>query len=125
MSDKNNLPMLGDFKKAIENLEEVLILAKTDIIRDSAIKRFEICYDLAWKAIKNRAKDEGMECFSPRSCVKMAFQLKLIDYDEKWLKMIDDRNLTAHLYKKEYAEQVYSRLKDYLELFKKLYGNFE
>jgi len=49
----------------------------------------------------------------------------LIDYDEKWLKIIDDRNLSAHLYKEEYADQVYSRLNDYLKLFKKLYGKFE
>lgn len=121
MSDKTlESSILGDIEKSIKNLEEVLSLEKTDIIRDSAIKRFEICYDLAWKAIKNRAKNEGIECFSPRSCIKTAFQLKLIDYSEKWLKMIDDRNLTAHLYKEEYAEQVYSRLGGYLKLFKNL-----
>lgn len=125
MLDENNFSMLEDFENSIKNLEEVLILAKTDVIRDSAIKRFEICYDLAWKAIKEYSKKEGVECFSPRSCIKTAFQLKLIDYDEKWLKIIDDRNLSAHLYKEEYAEQVYSRLNDYLKLFKDLCSKFE
>ena len=112
--------ILDDFAKAIDGLDEVLVLKKTEIHRDSAIKRFEICFDLAWKAVKIFAKEQGVECYSPRSCFKTAFQLKLIDHNEKWLKIIDDRNLTTHLYKKEYAEQVYCRLKGELILFKKL-----
>ena len=116
----NRSPVFSDFQKVIQRLEEVLKLEKTEINRDSAIKRFELCFDLAWKSIKVFAKKEGIECNSPRACFKTAFQLKLIDYDEGWLKMIDDRNLTAHLYKEEYADQVYPRLFEYLEMFKKL-----
>ena len=37
--------ILKDFQKAIERLEEVLILEKTEINRDSAIERFELCFD--------------------------------------------------------------------------------
>lgn len=111
---------LEDFQKAIKKLEEVLGLKKTEITRDSAIKRFELCFDLAWTSIKAYAKNQGVECYSPRECFKTAFQLKLIDYQEGWLKMIDDRNLTTHLYNEKYAEEVYSRLGNYLELFKKL-----
>lgn len=116
----NEFPILEDFEKSIKRLEEVLNMEKTDITRDSAIKRFELCFDLSWKVIKNYAKKEGIECNSPRSCFKTAFQLNLIDYDERWIKMIDDRNLTVHIYKQQYADEIYSRLKEYLELFKKL-----
>lgn len=123
MSTKS--PIFKDFKKAILKLEEVLKLKKTEITRDSAIKRFEICFDLAWKSIKLRAKDEGIECYSPRSCFKTAFELKLIDYDKKWLEMINDRNLTTHLYKEQYANEVYSRIGKYADLFKKLRDKIE
>ena len=116
----NKSPILEDFEKAIKRLEEVLKLSKTDVNRDSAIKRFEFCFDLAWKSIKFYAQRQGVECYSPRDCFKTAFQLNLIDYNEYWLNMIDDRNLTAYLYKEEYADKVYSQLSDYLELFKKL-----
>jgi len=116
----NEFPVLTDFENAILRLEEILNLEKTEITRDSAIKRFELCFDLAWKSIKIYAKNQGMECFSPRECIKTAFQLKLIDYEENWLKALDDRNLTAHVYREEYAERVYSRLSNHLELFKKL-----
>jgi len=116
----NESPILEDFKKSIERLEEVLSLEKTNINRDSAIKRFELCFGLCWKVIKNYAAKEGVECNSPRSCFKTAFQLNLISYDEKWMEMIEDRNLTTHIYKEQYANEVYSRLPDYLELFKGL-----
>ena len=35
------------FKKTINNLQEVLEVEKTSIVRDSAIKRYELCYELA------------------------------------------------------------------------------
>ncbi|MEW5692387.1 MAG: HI0074 family nucleotidyltransferase substrate-binding subunit [Candidatus Hydrogenedentota bacterium] len=115
-----SLPVLGDFVKSIERLKEVLLLVKTPVIRDSAIKRFEICFDLAWKSIKSYAKKEGIECNSPRSAFKTAFELKLIDYDERWLEMIDDRNLTAHIYKEEYAEAIFLKLNEYTDMFNML-----
>jgi len=117
----SNNYIFKDLKTAVNNLEEVLSLKeKTEIIRDSAIKRFEICFDIAWKSIKNYAKSEGIECFSPRDCFRSAFQLKLIDNEDDWLNMVNDRNLTTHLYNEEQADKVYSKLSNYLELFKKL-----
>jgi len=121
----NISPVFSDFQKVIQRLEEVLKLEKTEIHRDSAIKRFELCFDLAWKSIKEYAKKQGVECNSPRACFKTAFQLQLIDYDERWLTMIDDRNLTTHLYKEEYADQVYPKLPEYLEMFQKLLNKLE
>lgn len=117
--------ILEDFKKCIGRLEEVLNLEKTDVNRDSAIKRFELCFDLFWKAIKVFAKNKGIECNSPRDCIKTAFQLKLIEYEENWIKIIEDRNLTVHIYKEEYADEVYNRLKKHLELFENLLAQLE
>lgn len=109
-----------DLNSAVENLDEILKMEKNDIYRDAAIKRFELCFDLGWKAIKNYAKKQGLECYSPRGCLKVAYQLKLIDYEDKWFEVIDDRNLTAHLYDSEHADKVYARLGGYLDLFKDL-----
>jgi len=117
----NKSPIFEDYGKAVKRLEEVLKVKKTDISRDSAIKRFELCFDLAWKSIKVYARHKGIECYSPRDCFKSAFQLKLINHDRKWLKMIDDRSLIVHMYKEKYADEVYSRLSGYLGLFEKLY----
>jgi len=118
-------PLFEDFKKAIVRLEEVLNLEENQINRDSAIKRFELCFDLAWKSIKFYAQREGLECYSPKECFKIAFQLKLIEHDEKWLEMIKDHNLTTHLYKEEQADMVYQKLPRYLEMFRNLLSQIE
>ena len=57
----------------------------------------------------------------PRECLKIAFQLKLIEYDETWLHVLDDRNLSAHLYKEEMADKIYQNLPKYLEMFKNIF----
>lgn len=111
---------LEKFKDAIGNLEEVMRVEKSDISRDSAIKRFEICFDLAWKSIKIYAKSQGLECYSPRKCFKTAFQLRLIEDEEKWVRMIEDRNLAAHIYSETKADEIYLRLGEYADIFKKL-----
>lgn len=117
--------LLKDFERATERLEKVLVLKKNEITRDSAIMRFQIVFDLAWKVIKAYAKSEGVECYSPKSCFQTAFQLNLIDYDEAWQEMINDRNLIVHTYTEEKAEKIYGKLKDYLELFKLLSKKLE
>lgn len=116
-------PLLEDYKNAVSRLEEILSLEKNPVNRDSAIKRFELCFDLAWKSIKNYAREDGWECYSPRACIRAAFQFGLIEHDEKWLDMIDDRNKSAHIYKEILANQVYENLKNYLNLFRKLLEN--
>ena len=112
--------ILQDFKKTVANLDEILTMGDNAAMRDAAMKRFDLCFDVAWKLIKNIAKKNGSECYSPRQCFKVGFQLKLINHDEQWLNMIDDRNLSAHLYNEEEAKTIYVKLPAYLELFKKL-----
>jgi len=121
----NDIPVIEDFKKAVEKLEEVLSLKKTEIVRDSSIKRFELCFDLTWKTVKEYVKEKGVEYYSPVDCFKSAYQLKLIEHNEDWLKMVKDRNISAHVYKKEKAEELYSKLPGYLKLFKELEKKLE
>lgn len=113
---------MKDFNQAISALKEVLAVEKNKIVRDSALLRFQLCFELAWKAIKVHAREEGVECFSPKSCFQTAFQLGLVDYDENWISMVEDRNLIIHLYEEEMADKIYSHLSDYLTLFEKLYS---
>lgn len=53
---------------AVERLDEVLREPKSDIVRDSAVKRFELCTDMAWKLVKTHiAERHGIVCSSPKS----------------------------------------------------------
>ena len=110
------------FEQAILNLEEVMAEKKTNIVRDSAIKRYEICYELAWKSIQEFLKNEGLEiCKSPKQCFKEIFQQGLIKDEEGFVEMIENRNLTTHTYDETLAETVYQKINNYLLLFKTLY----
>src|SRR5437879_6866882 len=65
----------ADFEKAITRLEEALALPKDAIVRDSAIQRFEISFELCWKFLKAYLEEEhNASCTSPRICYRAAFR---------------------------------------------------
>ncbi len=101
---------------AVTRLREVLNVAESDVIRDAAIQRFEFSFELAWKAIQERARDEGLDCQSPRECLRVAFRASWIEDEKGWLAMLVDRNQTSHTYDEDLAKAVYRRLPNYLPL---------
>ena len=113
--------IFDDFKNAVMKFEEVLREQKTEFVRDSAIKRFEIVFELAWKTIKAFLEEEhNIICVSPKNCLREAYKVGIIDYDEIWIDMVKKRNLTAHVYKEIMADKIYNELPHYLPLFQKL-----
>jgi nucleotidyltransferase substrate binding protein (TIGR01987 family) len=114
--------LLKKFESALRRFEEILQKEKSEIVRDSAIKRFEICFDLAWKTLKAYLYEYlKVECYSPKSCFKLAYQEKIIDYDEYWMKIIDLRNQSVHIYSEDLADKIYDELHKVLEYMKKLF----
>ena len=109
-----------EFGEAMHRLDEVLQNQKSDIVRDAAIKRFELAFDLAWKAVKARLEEEGVSCASPLVCFKEAYRTGMLAFEEMWVEMVHTRNKTVHTYDLELAEQVYAVLPDMLAAFKKL-----
>lgn len=115
-----------DFKNAAMRFEEVLREPKTEFIRDSSIKRFEITFELAWKTIKAFLEEEhNITCVSPKNCLREAYKVGIVDYDEIWIDMVEKRNLTAHIYKEIVADKIYKELPGYLSLFQKLLSALE
>ncbi len=119
---------LKDLNKAIKRLEEALTMATDNrdnnlysFLRDSSIQRFEFTFEIFWKFVKTALKQlEGIECNSPKSCMRELFRNKYIEeYElEELLKMVDDRNLTVHTYREEIAEDLFNKLKKYINLIK-------
>jgi nucleotidyltransferase substrate binding protein (TIGR01987 family) len=106
------------YKKSVQRLKEVLREDKTETIRDSAIKRFEFCFELAWKSVQEFLRDKGITCMSPKDCFKGAFKYGLIEDNPLWVEMIEDRNLAIHTYEERLAENLYNKLESkYLPLF--------
>lgn len=112
-----------DFGAALKRFEEVMSLAKTDVVRDSAIKRFEMVFDLAWKTLKAYLEEEhNVPCASPRLCYREAFRIGVLDYDAFWVSVTSERNYTVHAYSEVLAEKIYAGLPNSLTHFKKLHG---
>lgn len=116
--------LFNALKKAVERLEEALKVEKTTLNRDAAIQRFEFTVELAWKCLQKFLREQKIICRSPKECLKEAFKFGLVGDDQRWLMALDDRNLTAHTYKEEIAEKIFSNLAGYLEIFKKLLDKF-
>ena len=65
--------LVQQFSRALLRLKEVLNIPRNDIVRDSAIQRFEFTLDLSWKALKAYLEDKkGIVCASPKECFREA-----------------------------------------------------
>lgn len=116
-------PRLKSFGDAIDRLEEALSLTTNSVVRDSGIKRFELCFELSWRVIQGFLRDRGLDCRSPRDCFREAFSYGLLDEEEVWVQMLQDRNLSVHTYNEELANQLYPRLPRYLPAFRQIHAS--
>jgi len=107
---------IKQLEKALKRWQESLEAPYTELNRDAAIQRFEFVFELFWKMVKIYLNEwEKISCYSPKSCFR---ELGLaLGYSEKdvqlFLKMSDDRNLTAYTYSQSTARQIYKRLPRY------------
>ena len=112
-SDKEIESIFGQFKEANKRLNEALgIEDDSGIKQDAVIKRFEFTFELLWKTFKKIARFEKIDCFGPKSCLKTAFKLGLIESEELFLDIIDARNKTTHVYSAEEAKKIYEFIKE-------------
>jgi len=108
------LNKLHNFKSAVERLGEAIIElenSSSSVVRDGVIQRFEFTTELAWKATREYLLDQGfVEVNSPKSVMKEAFSYGLIKNDEIWVQILNDRNLTSHIYKEDISIEICNRI---------------
>lgn len=111
----------NDLLKAVTRLEEACAQPFSSFIRDAVIQRFEFCWELAWKALKLRLQQLGVEALNPRDIFREALANGLIHDGNSWSEAQRKRNLTSHTYDEKLADEVYTYLiRDGLELFREL-----
>ncbi len=115
---------LRKFEKALQTLEEVVAMDLQDnIIRDSAIQRFEYTIELFWKTLKVYLQNDfDIKTISPRQTIKEACAQKILDDNEASfvLEMLRLRNETSHEYAIETAKFVVPKLNDFTKLLRKV-----
>ena len=110
--------LVAAFESALLRLEAALRQPKNEFIRDSAIQRFELTFEIMWKCLKVHAEEAGVRVFSPRDSLRAAFQLGIVPDDARWMRMLEDRNLMSHTYNEKTAEEIFSHLADYRSMMR-------
>lgn len=105
---------IKDLENAVSRLDEAIKDSKKielSTLRDGVIQRFEFTLELSWKILKTYLVNEGIDCVNtPKSVVREAYKAGIIKNGEIWIEMIDDRNLTSHIYSQSMADDIYLRI---------------
>ena len=117
---------IEEFDRALTALESVINRddIAADILRDSALLRFEFTTERTWKTLKEYlAEKGGQEASVPKMTYREALRLRLLtpEETETLLAMVDDRNRLAHDYSESFSKGLFTRVKEnYAPLLRKL-----
>jgi nucleotidyltransferase substrate binding protein (TIGR01987 family) len=116
---------LKKFSETVTQKEELFLKGFGDIYLDVLVKRFEFTFEMSWKAIKRYLDFVGTQCVNPRSCFTEAYAQGLIEEEDIWLDMIEQRNLSSHIYDEFEIAGIKEKADKYLNAFNKLKDKIE
>lgn len=100
--------LAANLSTATTFLGKALATEPSDIQRAATIQAFEVSFELGWKLLKARLKEEGLDLATPKAVLRAAGDAGMIESVEDWLGYLRARNLTSHTYNREVADQVYA-----------------
>ena len=126
---KNFEAKFENFKNALSRLKEAVNAYEEndEFINDCIIQRFEFTYELSHKMLKKYMEEQGInfEVSFPKTVIKEAYANHLINNEQVWLNMLNDRNTTSHMYDKKIADRIVKNIMEsYIEEFDNLLNNF-
>ncbi len=120
--------LIKNLKKVNKRLEEATKVESTRMNKDATIQRFEFTFELVWKTIQEYSKSHGIDCKSPRNCIREAGRLDLIEDVrgiEKWFDFLENRNLISHSYNEELADKIYKKASELSKEVSNLIGKID
>ncbi len=114
------------FIKAFKLFKDALIVYREErenlIYQAALVQYFEIVSELSWKVLHDILIAEGIENVNtPRVVLKEALKAGFITNGDVWMRVIDDRNKTSHIYSEKIANDVLDNIdNDYEKLFEQL-----
>jgi nucleotidyltransferase substrate binding protein (TIGR01987 family) len=122
------------WKQRFQNFDRAFVLlrdamehgpdALNQLEKEGVIQRFEYCFELAWKTIKDYLEQGGyvFSTVTPRQVLKDAFAAKVLGNGQVWIDMLDHRNLLSHTYSPLVFEQAVEAIHvRYLTAFEQLH----
>lgn len=117
-----------NFSKAMNHLENALQIPNPDMVQKAGIIQFfEMSFELAWNMVKDYLEEQGfVDIKSPRSAIKKAFEMNILENGHAWMDLLQDRNLTAHTYDEQKATEMEQLISNkYFPLLKVLLLSFK
>jgi nucleotidyltransferase substrate binding protein (TIGR01987 family) len=103
--------LFEDLGRSLDRLAEALqVAADKPLVIDGTIQRFEFTFELFWKTVRRLLARQGVESNSPKAVLQGAYRLGWLDDERRWVKLLEDRNLTSHTYREDLAREIYSRI---------------
>ncbi len=98
----------------------------SDLLHLSLAKSFEISFELSINILKDFIEfQDGTKMTGSRDIIRTAFKKGLIGDGELWIKIIENRNKTAHIYNDQVAAEVMKNIMErYLPAFEMLEKDF-
>jgi nucleotidyltransferase substrate binding protein (TIGR01987 family) len=111
MNEETLRDSLDSLGTALDRFGEALAHpAPDDLMMDGTIQRFEFTFELFWKTLRRFLQREGVDTGSPKSTLRHAYRRGLLDREQLWLDMLEDRNRSSHVYDAAMARQLFRRL---------------
>lgn len=102
---------LDNFTNCLSILENAdFKLAETnDIYRTGIIGKFNLTFELAWKALQEIMRMhsvEGASTGSPREVLQLGYRIGFINDPQVWLLMLKKRNTSVHIYNEDEIDEI-------------------
>lgn len=106
-----------NFCSSLANMKEIYNYNEPydNVILTGLVGLYEICFEQAWKMMKEILTSHGYEesaTGSPKLILKTAYKAGMIKNEELWLKALQERNNVTHPYNQKVALGIVSQAKD-------------
>ena len=102
----------ANFKQALAQLLATAELARvrqlSKLEQQGLIQAFEFTHEMAWNTLKDFLARRGptARIYGSRDATREAFAADLIEDGDVWMKMLESRNATTHIYDEATADSI-------------------
>ncbi len=107
---------IESFNRAFEILSEAVNAYKNNsmniLTHMALIQSFEVCFELAWKVLKDYLDENGVKVYLPKEVIKEAFSFEVISNGQLWIDMLNARNSTSYEYNLDKVNSILMNISD-------------
>ena len=101
---------------SLARLKEVIEKEDTDYYRGAALQRFRLTYEVALKAIRAFAEQEGKSFSSDESCFQWIEEKQWVKKISDWESVINNYNKIKNSSEEKSTDNTYKQLRNYYSL---------